>query len=69
MPLTIGGKENQLALDFAIKWSDKVSINSIVYSNQEIINKAAKKFGSQCVVVSVDLLIKIKIFFYITKKK
>jgi cyclase len=34
--------------------ADKVSLNSIVYDNPNLVDQAAKKFGSQCVVVSID---------------
>ena len=71
MPLTIGGKVKSIK-DFELLLSngaDKVSINSIVYSNPEIINKAAKKFGSQCVVVSVDFINKNKDIFLYNKKR
>lgn len=34
--------------------ADKVSVNSRALSNPDIINEAAKIFGSQCVVVGID---------------
>ncbi|MDC3158071.1 HisA/HisF-related TIM barrel protein [Candidatus Pelagibacter sp.] len=69
MPLTIGGNVKSIK-DFETLLSngaDKVSINSIVYSKPELINKAAKKFGSQCVVVSVDFIEKNKEIFLLNK--
>lgn len=35
--------------------ADKVSINAAVINNPEFINEAAQKFGSQAVVVSIDV--------------
>ena len=34
--------------------ADKVSINSSALSNPELIRSGAEKFGSQCIVVSID---------------
>jgi cyclase len=34
--------------------ADKVSINSAAISNPELIGQGAQKFGSQCIVVSID---------------
>ena len=56
MPITVGGKihtlkdiENRLKIG-----ADKISINSIAYQDPEFISQAAKEFGSQCIVVSID---------------
>ncbi len=72
MPLTIGGNVKKLE-DFELLLSngaDKVSINSIVFSKPEIIKMAAKKFGSQCVVFSIDIIEKKgEIFMFNRKKK
>jgi cyclase len=35
--------------------ADKVSINSAAIRNPDLINEGAERFGSQCVVLSVDL--------------
>lgn len=56
MPLTVGGGINQLdqiskLLDSG---ADKVSLNSIIYSDPHFIEKSSKKFGSQCIVASID---------------
>ena len=57
VPLTIGGGIN--SLDDASKIIDqgveKISLNTVLYKNPEIIEKIANKFGSQSVVVSVDV--------------
>jgi cyclase len=34
--------------------ADKVSVNSAAVSNRQFVNEAARKFGSQCVVVAID---------------
>jgi len=35
--------------------ADKVVVNSIVFSNPEILREIAREFGRQCIVVSVDV--------------
>lgn len=35
--------------------ADKVSLNTAALNNPELIEEAAKKFGSQCIVVSIDV--------------
>lgn len=59
MPITVGGKirtikdiEKYLSLG-----ADKISINTAALSNPEFITKAAKEFGSQCIIVSIDVKI------------
>ena len=34
--------------------ADKISLNSIIYENPSLIDDAAKRFGSQCIVGSID---------------
>lgn len=56
MPLTVGGGVKTLE-DFRLLLSngaDKISINSEAFLNVDLISKAADKYGSQCVVVSID---------------
>ena len=56
IPLTIGGGISSLD-DFRKVLSagaDKVSINSSAVKNPQLIQDAAKEFGSQCVVLSID---------------
>jgi cyclase len=56
MPLTVGGGirtvEDIRALLNA--GCDKVSINSAACQNPEFVREAARKFGSQCIVVNID---------------
>lgn len=57
IPLTVGGGINSVA-DFERVLScgaDKVSVNSGALRRPELISEAAKKYGSQCVVLSVDI--------------
>ena len=56
IPLTVGGGINS-ASDFARVLgcgADKVSVNSGALANPKIMNEAARLYGSQCVVLSVD---------------
>lgn len=57
MPLSIGGGINCLedAEKLIRNGADKIVINSICYSNPNIITEIADKFGRQAVVVSIDV--------------
>lgn len=57
IPLTVGGGINTLEdFDRVLKCgADKVSVNSGAIKNPDIIEKAAKKYGDQCVVLSMDI--------------
>ena len=57
IPLTVGGGIGTLDdFDVVLKCgADKVSVNSGAIKNPGLINEAAKKYGSQCVVLSVDV--------------
>jgi imidazole glycerol-phosphate synthase subunit HisF len=57
MPITIGGKIKKLSQIYAYlkNGADKVSINSYAFRNAKFINETAKEFGSQCIVVSIDV--------------
>lgn len=56
IPLTVGGGINTIDdFDRVLKCgADKVSVNSGAIKNPELISNAAKKYGNQCVVLSVD---------------
>ena len=56
IPLTVGGGINDLSdFDRVLKCgADKVSVNSGAIANPTIIGRAAKKYGDQCVVLSID---------------
>ena len=56
IPLTVGGGI-RTADDFRellMAGADKVSVNSAAVYNPEIIDEAARRFGSQCVVLAID---------------
>jgi cyclase len=56
MPLAVGGGVSKLD-DFALlleRGADKVSINAAAVQDPSLIGRAAERFGSQCVVVSID---------------
>ena len=57
IPLTVGGGINTLDdFDRVLKCgADKVSVNSGAIKDPGIIEKAAKKYGDQCVVLSMDI--------------
>ena len=57
IPLTVGGGINTLDdFDRVLKCgADKVSVNSGAIRNPVLIGEAAKRYGDQCVVLSVDI--------------
>jgi imidazole glycerol-phosphate synthase subunit HisF len=57
MPIIVGGKIKSLIdIEERLKvCADKVSINSWAFKNKNFINNAAKEFGSQCIVSSIDV--------------
>ena len=57
VPLTVGGGVKALEdiKQLLRSGADKVCINSAAYDNPEIIREAANRFGSQCIVVSIDV--------------
>ena len=57
IPLTVGGGINTLDdFDRVLKCgADKDSVNSGAIRDPQIIEKAAKKYGDQCVVLSMDI--------------
>lgn len=58
MPLTFGGGIRSLD-EIAIRiqgGADKVTLNTIALDHPEFVQKAAHLFGSQCIVVSVDVI-------------
>ncbi len=56
MPLTVGGGVRTLEhiRRLLLAGADKVSINTAAVHNPAFVGEAAEKFGSQCIVVSVD---------------
>lgn len=58
IPFTIGGGIQCLEDFYTVlaAGADKVSVNTAAYLNPSLVSESAKRFGSQCVVVSMDLL-------------
>ena len=56
MPLTVGGglRSVQDMQTMLRAGADKVSINTSALANPDLIQAGAEKFGSQCIVVSID---------------
>lgn len=57
MPLTVGGGVKSVAdvRRLLQVGADKVAINTAAVQNPELIQAAAQQFGSQCVVISIDV--------------
>lgn len=57
IPLTVGGAINSVAdFDRVLKCgADKVSVNTGAIKNPDLITEAAKRYGNQCVVLSMDV--------------
>ncbi len=57
MPLTVGGGVRSVAdvRRLLQVGADKVAINTAAVQNLELIQAAAQQFGSQCVVISIDV--------------
>lgn len=57
IPFTVGGGIRSVddIRRILCAGADKVSINTAAVQNPSIINKAASRFGSQCIVVSIDV--------------
>lgn len=56
IPFTVGGGIRNLEdiRETLLAGADKVSINSAAVKNPKLISKAAKAFGSQCIVLAID---------------
>ncbi len=56
MPFTVGGGVGDLSdiRDLLNAGADKVSINTAAVKCPELVSDAARKFGSQCIVVAID---------------
>ncbi len=57
IPLTVGGGIRKLDDIYALLnvGCDKVSINSSAVKNPNFIDESSKRFGSQCIVVAIDV--------------
>lgn len=56
VPITVGGgvRSGDDARRLLLAGADKVGVNSAVVARPELIDELARRFGSQCVVLSVD---------------
>jgi imidazole glycerol-phosphate synthase subunit HisF len=56
MPLTVGGGIRTLddIRQLLLAGCDKVSINSAAVKDPQFVHEAARRFGSQCIVVNID---------------
>lgn len=57
MPLTVGGKIRTIQdiRERLKRGADKIAINTAAFETPELITQAAEVYGSQCVVISVDV--------------
>ena len=57
IPLTVGGGVRDIAniRDLLLAGADKVSINTAAVFEPVFVKRAAAKFGSQCIVVAIDV--------------
>ena len=69
IPLTVGGGIRKLNdIEKLLKnGADKIILNTISINNPNFINEAAKEFGSQCIVISVDAKFKNGKFYLMEK--
>ncbi|NQZ04621.1 imidazole glycerol phosphate synthase subunit HisF [Idiomarina sp.] len=56
MPMTVGGGiRTLLDIEKRLQWgADKVSLNTLLAEDPKLVEEAAKEFGSQCIVASID---------------
>lgn len=56
VPLTVGGgiAKLQQIVDLLRAGADKICINSAAFATPDIVSRAASRFGSQCVMASID---------------
>ena len=57
IPLTVGGGINNLdqASELIEQGVEKISLNSVLNENPKVVEKIAKKYGSQSVVANIDV--------------
>lgn len=57
VPFTVGGgiMNLQQIVSLLHAGADKVAINTAAYANPDLVEAAAKRFGAQCVVASIDV--------------
>jgi cyclase len=57
MPLTVGGGIREVSdmRNLLLAGADKVSVNSAAVKNPELLSEGASRFGSQCIVLAMDV--------------
>ena len=57
VPLTYGGGVTNIEVirKLLLSGADKVAINTFAYSEPEFIREASARYGSQCIVASIDV--------------
>ena len=57
VPLTVGGGIRTVAHIAALlrAGADKIAVNTALYETADVVDQAARQFGSQCVVASIDV--------------
>jgi cyclase len=57
VPLTVGGgiRAVEPIASLLKAGADKIAVNTALYEQPDIVNQAARRFGSQCVVASIDV--------------
>jgi len=57
MPVTVGGGVRTLEdiRKLLLAGADKVAINTAAVNDREFVKRAAEKFGSQCIVIAIDV--------------
>ena len=60
IPMTVGGGIRSVddVYNFLSAGADKVAVNTAAVNKPEIINEISKRFGSQCLVVSIEAKLK-----------
>ena len=69
MPITVGGRIRTLQ-DIEKRLSvgaDKVAINTIAIEDPQFVEIAAKEFGSQCIVISIDVKRQEEVMFVMSR--
>lgn len=58
IPMTVGGGIRSIddVRDLLKAGADKVAINTAIFSNPTLVSEVAQRFGSQCMVVSIDVV-------------
>ena len=71
MPITVGGKIKTLShIEERLKFgADKISINTQAILEPKFIGHAAREFGAQCIVVSIDAKLKDRNYLVYNHKK